>query len=221
MAAVISTGEFAEPDDDQVLVSRVQSGDRSAFDQLVRRYQPRVLKLAMRYTHDASDAEDAAQDAFMKAYRGMQHFRRECSFYTWLYRISVNSAKNLVAARRRSSALFLSETTDTADGVPSTEIGDAATPEHVLLTEEICRMVTVAVKSLPEEQRRAVLLRELQRKSYEAIAQIMHCPLGTVRSRIYRAREVIDQRLRLVFEEGIGRDHAGRTRQIRAERARF
>ncbi|HTW75033.1 MAG TPA: sigma-70 family RNA polymerase sigma factor [Steroidobacteraceae bacterium] len=193
--------------DDRTLVSRAQSGDRGAFDKLVRKYHGRVLKLTMRYTHDPADAEDAAQEAFMKAYRGVQHFRRECSFYTWLYRISINSAKNMVAVRKRNTALFRSDAADEPDGMRATEMRDSATPENALLTEEICRIVTSAVNSLPKEQRRAVVLRELERKSYETIAEMMCCPIGTVRSRIYRAREVIDRRLKNVFAEGIGRDH--------------
>ena len=206
MDAVMSTEAPGEADD-RTLVSRAQSGDRGAFDKLVRKYHERVLKLTMRYTHDPADAEDAAQEAFMKAYRGVQHFRRECSFYTWLYRISINSAKNMVAVRKRNTALFRSDAADEPDGMRATEMRDSATPENALLTEEICRIVTSAVNSLPKEQRRAVVLRELERKSYETIAEMMCCPIGTVRSRIYRAREVIDRRLKNVFAEGIGRDH--------------
>lgn len=206
MDAVMSTEAPGEADD-RTLVSRAQSGDRGAFDKLVRKYHGRVLKLTMRYTHDPADAEDAAQEAFMKAYRGVQHFRRECSFYTWLYRISINSAKNMVAVRKRNTALFRSDAADEPDGMRATEMRDSATPENALLTEEICRIVTSAVNSLPKEQRRAVVLRELERKSYETIAEMMCCPIGTVRSRIYRAREVIDRRLKNVFAEGIGRDH--------------
>ncbi len=193
--------------EDRVLVRRAQRGDRGAFDQLVRKYHARVLQLMKRYTHDPSDAEDAVQDTFLKAYRGMPRFRRECSFYTWLYRISINSAKNMMMARTRNTALFVSETTAQPGGPRVTDSKDAATPENVLLTEEIGRFVTSALDLLPEQQRTAVLLRELEGQSYETIAAIMHCPIGTVRSRIYRAREVIDRRLRIVFEEGIGRDH--------------
>jgi len=208
-AAVFS--EAAGEGDDQSLVHRVQAGDRGAFDQLVRKYQRRVLRLALRLTHDLCDAEDAAQEAFMMAYRGLPHFRRECSFYTWLYRISINSAKNVLAARMRGAALFVNDSGspygDDHAAEESAELKDADTPENLVLTDEICQLVNAAVASLPEEQRVAVLLRELEGYSYESIARVMASPVGTVRSRIYRARELIDARLRQVFDEGLGREH--------------
>jgi RNA polymerase sigma-70 factor (ECF subfamily) len=181
---------------DQALIKRVQQGDRAAFDLLVRKYQHRIAALISRYVHDWSECQDVAQDTFIRAYRAIGTFRGDAQFYTWLYRIAVNTAKNhLVAVRRRPP----SEDIDAEDAVnfgSADRLRDNATPEHELLRNEIERSVTDTVAALPEELRMAITLREVEGLSYEEIAERMQCPIGTVRSRIFRAREAIDQKLR-------------------------
>jgi RNA polymerase sigma-70 factor, ECF subfamily len=188
------------------LVQRVQRGDKSAFDLLVRKYQHKVLRLVLRYMKDPSDAEDVAQEAFIKAYRAMPQFRGDSAFYTWLYRIAINTAKNAIVARKRSPVEFDLDLQNVEESQSMQErLADAATPEALLLTEEIRTTVNQAIEALPEDLRTAIVLRELEGLSYEDIAQAMECPVGTVRSRIFRAREAIDQRLSSVFEGGLGR----------------
>lgn len=181
---------------DQALIRRVQQGDRAAFDLLVRKYQHRIAALISRYVHDWSECQDVAQDTFIRAYRAIGTFRGDAQFYTWLYRIAVNTAKNhLVAMRRRPPA----EDIDAEDAVnfgSADRLRDNATPEHELLRNEIERSVTDTVAALPEELRIAITLREVEGLSYEEISERMQCPIGTVRSRIFRAREAIDQKLR-------------------------
>ena len=193
-------------DSDLSLVQLAQRGDTGAFDALVRRYQHKVVKLVMRYVRDSAEAEDIAQEAFIKAYRALPRFRGDSAFYTWLYRIATNTAKNTLAARGRSPIEY---DLDGPDGAGSYEVQgrmkDSATPEALALTEEIRETVTAAIDSLPEDLRTAIQLRELEGLSYEEIAERMKCPVGTVRSRIFRAREAIDARLREVFEGGLGR----------------
>jgi RNA polymerase sigma-70 factor (ECF subfamily) len=185
---------------DQALIKRVQQGDRAAFDLLVRKYQHRIAALISRYVHDWSECQDVAQDTFIRAYRAIGTFRGDAQFYTWLYRIAVNTAKNhLVATRRRPP----SEDIDAEDAVhfgSADRLRDTATPEHELLRHEIERSVTDTVAALPEELRMAITLREVDGLSYEEIAERMQCPIGTVRSRIFRAREAIDQKLRPLVE---------------------
>jgi RNA polymerase sigma-70 factor, ECF subfamily len=173
---------------DLVLVKRVQRGDKTAFDLLVRKYQHKVVKLVLRYVRNPAEAEDIAQEAFIKAYRALPQFRGDSAFYTWMYRIAINTAKNSLASRDRS---------------PIAQ--DPDTPEGMALTEEIRGIVNSAIEGLPEELKTAIVLRELDGLSYEEIAAAMECPVGTVRSRIFRAREAIDKRLREVFEGGLGR----------------
>ncbi len=192
---------------DLSLVQLAQRGDPKAFDALVRRYQHRVVKLVMRYVRDPAEAEDIAQEAFIKAYRALPRFRGDSAFYTWLYRIAINTAKNALASRKRSPIEY---DLDRADGdEPNHEVAarmkDTATPEALALTEEIRSIVTGAIDALPEDLRKAIQLRELEGMSYEEIANEMECPVGTVRSRIFRAREAIDARLREVFDGGLGR----------------
>jgi len=191
---------------DIALVQRVQQGDRRAFDQLVQRYQHKVLKLVMRYVRNHAEAEDVAQEAFLKAYRAIQSFRGDSAFYTWIYRIAINTAKNVIAARGRSPIEY---DLDRPEGEESRELQarmkDTATPEAMALTEEIRSTVNAAIDALPEDLRTAIQLREFEGMSYEEIANAMECPVGTVRSRIFRAREAIDARLREVFEGGLGR----------------
>jgi RNA polymerase sigma-70 factor (ECF subfamily) len=181
---------------DLALIRRVQQGDRSAFDLLVAKYQHKILNLVMRYVKDPSEALDVAQEAFLKAYRAAPSFRGESAFYTWLYRIAINTAKNyLVAARRRPAAVHV-DFADTEQFETLTKQSDIDTPERLALTEEIGSAVEAAIQDLPEELRTAILLREIEGMSYEEIAATMECPVGTVRSRIFRAREAIEERLR-------------------------
>jgi len=182
------------------LVERVKRGDKSAFDLLVLKYQHRIVKLVSRYVRDPSDALDVAQEAFLKAYRAIPKFRGESAFYTWLYRIAINTAKNyLVMMSRRPTEIE----PETAEGeTPELEsiLKEQATPENLLLTEEIQKTIVEAIETLPEDLRTAINLREVEGLSYEEIAQVMSCPIGTVRSRIFRAREAIDKRLKPLLE---------------------
>lgn len=179
-----------------MLVERVQQGDKSAFDLLVLKYQHKIIKLIMRYVRDPAEAMDVAQDAFLKAYRAIPSFRGDSAFYTWLYRIAINTAKNhLVAARRRPLDYDL-DIQDPEQYDMQARLKHSDTPEGLVLTEEIKATVNKAIDLLPEDLRTAIILRELEGMSYEEIAQTMECPVGTVRSRIFRAREAIDKRLR-------------------------
>jgi RNA polymerase sigma-70 factor (ECF subfamily) len=191
---------------DLSLVRRVQKGDKAAFDALVLKYQHKVLKLVQRYVRDPSEAEDVVQDAFIKAYRALPAFRGDSAFYTWLYRIAINTAKNaLVSAGRRPMSFDL-DAQDATGADFQARLKDTDTPERLLLTEEIRTTVNRAIDGLPEDLRTAIVLRELEGLSYEEIARTMDCPVGTVRSRIFRAREAIDRHLKGVFEGGLGRD---------------
>ncbi len=192
-------------EDDLLLVRRVQSGDQRAFDVLVLRYQGKVLKLVMRYVRDAMEAEDVAQEAFIKAYRALPGFRGDSAFYTWLYRIVINTAKNtLVSAKRRPLDYNLDSPDSEQSGLLS-RLTDGETPEQLLLSDETRRTVEAVMSELPEELRTAIVLRELDGLSYEEIASAVDCPVGTVRSRIFRAREAIDKTLRPIFSGGLGR----------------
>jgi RNA polymerase sigma-70 factor (ECF subfamily) len=181
---------------DQLLVERVQQGDKSAFDILVLRYQHKVVKLVMRYVRDQAEALDVTQEAFLKAYRALPGFRGDSAFYTWLYRIAINTAKNhLVAAKRRPLDYDL-DLQNPDQYEMHGRLKDSDTPEGKLLSEEIRETVNQAIEALPNDLRTAIMLRELEGMSYEEIASAMECPVGTVRSRIFRAREAIDKRLR-------------------------
>jgi RNA polymerase sigma-70 factor (ECF subfamily) len=191
---------------DLVLVKRVQRGDKSAFDLLVRKYQHKVVKLVLRYVRNPAEAEDIAQEAVIKAYRALPQFRGDSAFYTWMYRIAINTAKNSLASRDRSPIAYDLDLTDPEESHSvQTKLQDPDTPEGMALTEEIRGIVNSAIEGLPEELKTAIVLRELDGLSYEEIAAAMECPVGTVRSRIFRAREAIDKRLREVFEGGLGR----------------
>ena len=187
---------MGEADLDLALVKRVQAGERRAFDLLVRKYQHKVLGVVSRYVNDWAEAQDVAQEAFIRAYRAIANFRGESAFYTWLYKIATNTAKNyLVAQGRRPPGDDLQ--VDDAQHLESAgKLKDSATPERELMREEVERTVFEAVEALPEELRAAITLREVDGLSYEEIASAMNCPIGTVRSRIFRARDAIDQRLR-------------------------
>jgi RNA polymerase sigma-70 factor (ECF subfamily) len=188
------------------LVQRVQKGDKTAFDLLVRKYQHKVVKLVTRYLRDPADAEDVAQEAFIKAYRAIPQFRGDSAFYTWLYRIAINTAKNAIVSRDRSPVEFDLDLQNVEESNSmQLRLADSETPESLLQTEEIRETVNRAIEALPEDLRTAIVLRELEGLSYEDIAQAMDCPVGTVRSRIFRAREAIDKRLSEVFEGGLGR----------------
>ena len=185
---------------DQELVRRVQAGDRRAFDLLVRKYQQRVANLVARYVRDPGEVLDVTQEAFIKAFRALPRFRGDSAFYTWLYRIAINTAKNhLVAQGRRPPGSDLEA--DTAEQLDlGSRLRDVDTPERLVLTDEIAATVRQAIEDLPEDLRTAITLRELEGMSYEEIAQAMGSPIGTVRSRIFRARDAIEQRLRPLLE---------------------
>ena len=191
---------------DLALVRRVQAGERSAYDLLVLKYQHKVVKLVLRYMRNPADAEEVAQEAFIKAYRALPNFRGDSAFYTWLYRIAINTAKNALVARDRNPVALELDAPQAEEGNELTaRLRDPDTPEGLALTEEIRSIVQAAMGELPEDLRTAIMLRELEGLSYEEIASTMACPVGTVRSRIFRAREAIDARLREVFDGGLGR----------------
>ena len=185
---------------DQKLVVRVQKGDKTAFDLLVRKYQHKVAKLVSRYVRDRREVEDVTQEAFIKAYRAIGGFRGESAFYTWLYRIAVNTAKNYLESQSRRPPGSDMEI-EGAELIESGEgLRDQATPERQMLTEEIATTVHRVLELLPPDLRTAITLREIEGMSYEEIAEVMDCPIGTVRSRIFRAREAIDRELRPLLE---------------------
>lgn len=186
---------------DLELVRKVQRGDSRAFDLLVQKYQHRVGHLIARYVRDPAEVDDVAQETFIKAYRGMANFRGDSAFYTWLYRIAINTAKNhLVSAGRRVPDQGV-DATEAEQYPAGTMLRDTATPERTLLTEEIRQTVESAIAALPPDLREALTLREMEGLSYEEIAQAMNCPVGTVRSRIFRAREAVDDRLQPLLDE--------------------
>ena len=185
---------------DEELVARVQRGDKRAFDLLVLKYQNRVSSLIGRYVRDAAEVADVTQEAFIRAYRALPSFRGDSAFYTWLYRIAINTARNhLVAQDRRPPATDV----DAAEAEQldlGARLKDHTTPESLLLQDEIARTIQAALSDLPEDLRTAITLREIEGLSYEEIARAMDCPIGTVRSRIFRAREAIDTRLKPLLE---------------------
>ncbi len=185
-----------EENSDAELVARVQKGDKKAFDILVRKYQHKLAKLISRYIQDPSEVLDVSQEAFIKAYRALPKFRGDSAFYTWLYRIAINTAKNhLVAQGRRPQSVDLDTEEGTrVDTIP--KLRENATPERLILRDEIGDVIFQAIEELPEDLRTAITLRELDGLSYEEIAKAMECPIGTVRSRIFRAREAIDNKLK-------------------------
>ncbi|MCU7904689.1 MAG: RNA polymerase sigma factor RpoE [Candidatus Thiodiazotropha sp. (ex Epidulcina cf. delphinae)] len=181
---------------DQELVARVQQGDKKAFDLLVLKYQQKITNLISRYIRDPHEVLDVTQEAFIKAYRAIPKFRGDSAFYTWLYRIAINTAKNYLVAqgRRPPSDDVEAEMAEQMD--VGARLKETGTPENHVLTEEIASTVQKAIDDLPEDLRTAIVLRELEGMSYEEIANAMSCPVGTVRSRIFRAREAIDKKLR-------------------------
>ena len=180
---------------DRELVERVQRGERKAFDLLMLKYQHRIAKLIARYVQDPSEVLDVAQEAFLKAYRAIPRFRGDSAFYTWMYRIAINTAKNHLAAQARRPRDSGVDVTDAEQFDSATDLKEYITPEGLALTEEIQQTVIAAIEALPEDLKVAITLRELEGLSYEDIARVMECPIGTVRSRIFRAREAINARL--------------------------
>jgi RNA polymerase sigma-70 factor (ECF subfamily) len=185
---------------DQALVERVQNGDKKAFDILVQKYQYRLTKLISRYVYDQSEVMDVAQEAFIKAYRALPGFRGESAFYTWLYRIGVNTAKNYLVSQGRRPPSVDIDADEAGYLEGESELKEYATPEHLLVRDEIENTVQSAIEKLPEDLRTAITLRELDGLSYEEIAEKMNCPVGTVRSRIFRAREVINGKLKPLLD---------------------
>ncbi|MEC5396918.1 RNA polymerase sigma factor RpoE [Uliginosibacterium sp. H1] len=186
---------------DQQLVERAQRGDQQAFGLLVSKYQRKLARLLSRMIRDPAEVEDVAQEAFIKAYRALPSFRGDSAFYTWLYRIGVNTAKNyLVSQGRRAPTTteIASEEAETFDD--GDQLRDIDTPERLLVTKQIGETVNAAMEALPEDLRTAIMLRELEGLSYEEIATVMDCPIGTVRSRIFRAREAIAERLKPLLD---------------------
>ncbi len=181
---------------DQLLVERVQKGDSRAFDLLVLKYQNRIINLVTRFVSDHSEAQDVAQEAFIKAYRAIERFRGDSAFYTWLYRIAINTAKNYLVSRSRRPPTSDVDAQDAEQYAIDTRLKDRDTPERELLRAEIEVTIATAIEDLPEDLRSAIVLREMEGMSYENIALSMSCPIGTVRSRIFRAREAIDEKLR-------------------------
>ena len=181
---------------DRELVERARAGDKRAFDLLVLKYQQKVANLVARYIRDQSETQDVTQEVFIKAYRALKNFRGESAFYTWLYRIAINTAKNFLVAqaRRPPGSDVDAETAEQLD--VGSRLKEYATPESLVLTDEIAATVKLALDGLPEDLRIAITLRELEGMSYEEIAEAMSCPIGTVRSRIFRAREAIEKRLK-------------------------
>jgi RNA polymerase sigma-70 factor, ECF subfamily len=186
---------------DRQLVERAQRGDKRAFELLVEKYQRKLARLLSRFIRDPAEVEDVTQEAFIKAYRALPAFRGDSAFYTWLYRIGINTAKNYLMAMGRRAPTSTEVEADEAEGFEEGEqLRDINTPESVLLSNEIAETVNSTIEALPEELRTAIQLREIEGMSYEDIAQVMNCPIGTVRSRIFRAREAIAEQLRPLLD---------------------
>ncbi len=181
---------------DQDLVKQVQNGDKRAFDILVLKYQSKIISLVSRFVHDPHEAQDVTQEAFLKAYRALENFRGDSAFYTWIYRIAINTAKNYLVAQNRRPPGTDIDAQEAEQFMESGSLRENATPERLALTEEIQATVNRAIEELPEDLQTAIILREIEGLSYEDIASTMECPVGTVRSRIFRAREAIDEKLK-------------------------
>jgi len=182
---------------DQQLVEQAQRGDKKAFELLVVKYQRKLARLLSRFIRDASEVEDVTQEAFIKAYRALPSFRGDSAFYTWLYRIGINTAKNYLVSLGRRAPTVTGIDSEEAEGIEEgDQLRDLNTPENQMMSRQLAETVDQALQELPEELRTAITLREIDGMSYEEIAQIMNCPIGTVRSRIFRAREAIAERLR-------------------------
>ncbi len=187
-------------DTDQELVKRVQNGDRRAFDLLFARYQHKIAGLVSRYVRTNEEIEDIVQESFIKAYRALPRFRGDSAFYTWLYRIAINTSKNYLVARNRRPPDVDVDAEDGEYYEGADALRESANPENSLARDELAKVIDLAIRDLPDDLRSAVTLREFDGLSYEQIAQIMDCPVGTVRSRIFRAREAIDARIRPLMD---------------------
>ena len=185
---------------DNDLVKRVQQGEKAAFDLLVLKYQQKVVNLVSRFISDHAECQDVAQEAFIKAYRALGSFRGDSQFYTWLYRIAANTAKNHLASRSRKTPAYSVDVDDAEHFSGESGLKDYTNPENMLLTDEIKQTVFAAIEKLPDDLKSAITLREIEGLSYEDIAEVMDCPIGTVRSRIFRARDAIDKELRPLLE---------------------
>jgi RNA polymerase sigma-70 factor (ECF subfamily) len=194
---------MSDRDIDQEFVERAQRGDKRAFELLVSKYQRKLTRLLARLIRDPSELDDVTQEAFIKAYRALPSFRGDSAFYTWLYRIGINTSKNhLVASGRRAPTFTDISADDGEGGDEGVQLRDINTPESILMSKEIANTVNDAMAALPEDLRTAIQLREIEGLSYEEIAGVMNCPIGTVRSRIFRAREAIAERLRPLLDTG-------------------
>ena len=192
---------MSEREIDQLLVERAQGGDQHAFDQLVGKYQRKLGRLLSRFIRDPSEVEDVTQEAFIKAYRALPQFRGDSAFYTWLYRIGINTAKNyLVSQGRRAPTSTEYDAEEAESFEDASQLRDINTPESLLLSKQIGQTINTAIDALPEELRSAIVLREIEGLSYEEIASMMDCPIGTVRSRIFRAREAVANKLRPLLD---------------------
>lgn len=192
---------MGEREADQALVQRIQAGDQQAFGLLVTKYQRKLMRLIMRLVRNPAEAEEVTQEAFIKAYRALPSFRGESAFYTWLYRIGINAAKNWLMANERRVSTLTNADNGEAEGYDSGELlHDTDTPEHILMSRQIAETVNAAMDRLPEDLRIAVTLREIDGLSYEEIATATNCPIGTVRSRIFRAREAIAEELKPLLD---------------------
>jgi RNA polymerase sigma-70 factor (ECF subfamily) len=192
---------MTEREADRLLVERVQRGDKRAFELLVAKYQRKIFRLLSRLIRDPAEIEDVAQEAFIKAYRALPNFRGESAFYTWLYRIAINTAKNHLVAQGRRAPTSTETAVDEAESFEEAdELRDVNTPDAMLLSKQVGAAVNRAIDRLPEDLRTAIVLRELEGLSYEEIADTMNCPIGTVRSRIFRAREAIANELRPILD---------------------
>lgn len=192
---------MSDRETDQILVERVQQGDKQAFGLLVAKYQRKLMRLVSRLVRDQAEAEDVVQEAFIKAYRALPGFRGDSAFYTWLYRIGINSAKNHLATRSKRPPTLTEFDNEEAESFDEGELlRDQNTPERILMSKEIGETVNAAIEALPEDLRNAIVLREIDGLSYDEIAMVMECPIGTVRSRIFRAREAIAEKLRPLLD---------------------
>lgn len=192
---------MSEREIDQVLVERAQSGDKHAFDVLVAKYQRKLARLLSRYVRDTAEVEDVTQEAFIKAFRALPSFRGDSAFYTWLYRIGINTAKNYLVSQGRRAPTSTEYNADEAESFDDgDQLRDINTPENLLLSKQVGETVNAAIDELPEELRTAIILREIDGLSYEEIALSMNCPIGTVRSRIFRAREAVATKLRPLLD---------------------
>ena len=187
---------------DQELVQRVQAGDKNAFDVLIIKYQQRIINVITGFVHDPVEAQDVAQEAFVKAYRAIPNFRGDSAFYTWLYRIAINTSKNHLAARARRPPTSDVDAADATNVYDAPELKEFETPESNLVSDELEQAIHQAIDELQEDTATAIKLREFEGMSYEEISEAMECPIGTVRSRIFRAREAIEQRIQMIMGEG-------------------